>query len=256
LNGTILWYDRTGELAPGDVADILSAIFFDGVALRGGEDSRSTISGREMASAIEELRAVATQDVEPEGPLGRIVAATIPLFRSLGYPATSTRDIAHAAGIQNSTLYHHLRDKEEVLFIIIRRAFAAVAHAMLSAVDGDARPLERISLLMQAHLVAILENQAAIAIALRDERFLTGERRAVTAASRAAIQAVIVGSLDAVRRFGAVRNDISTRRMSLAFFNMTAWSVFWYRSGQDHSPEQIGRLLSSVFIYGVRTGGN
>ena len=43
------------------------------------------------------------------------------LFAEKGYDATSIQDIATAAGITKSSVYHHIRSKEELLETVCRR---------------------------------------------------------------------------------------------------------------------------------------
>ncbi|SDZ49611.1 TetR/AcrR family transcriptional regulator [Herbiconiux ginsengi] len=48
----------------------------------------------------------------------RILHAASKLFLSQGYAATSTRDIAHAAGIRQPSLYHHFATKADILHAV------------------------------------------------------------------------------------------------------------------------------------------
>jgi AcrR family transcriptional regulator len=43
------------------------------------------------------------------------------LFRERGYGATSIQDIAEAAGLSSSTMYHHFANKQDVLYAIVSR---------------------------------------------------------------------------------------------------------------------------------------
>lgn len=47
-----------------------------------------------------------------------IIQKSAELFMSKGFAACSVRDIAAAAGIEPSSLYSHIRSKEELLFVI------------------------------------------------------------------------------------------------------------------------------------------
>lgn len=254
LNGMIVWYDPAGPLGAREFGDIFAGVFFDGVRARGparpaGAPPAST------AEAAEALRAVAGRDVEIAGTLQRIEAATIPLFLAGGYLATTTRDIAQASGIQNSTLYHHLRDKEEALYVIVRRALTDVARGLLPAAEAEMAAVDRVAALMRAHLVGVLRNQGGVGISLRDSRHLSGDRRREVLRIRSAIEDVFRAAIRSAQAESTIRSDIDARFISLALFNLTAWSVFWFRSGREHTAEELGGLLTSVFLDGA-TGQN
>lgn len=48
-----------------------------------------------------------------------ILDAAAELFTSLGYATTSTRSIADAVGIRQSSLYHHFRTKDDILEVLL-----------------------------------------------------------------------------------------------------------------------------------------
>lgn len=58
-----------------------------------------------------------------DGPVlkGQIMEAAASLFYQRGYAATSIRDIADAVGISSSTMYHHFKNKQEILYAIVTR---------------------------------------------------------------------------------------------------------------------------------------
>jgi AcrR family transcriptional regulator len=80
-----------------------------------------------MAAPQETSRAEATR--------ARLLAAAVSAFAERGYHATTTRDIAAAAGMSPAALYVHHASKEELLYEIARRGHQEV----LAALDAAAR---------------------------------------------------------------------------------------------------------------------
>jgi AcrR family transcriptional regulator len=72
-----------------------------------------------------------------EATHGKILEAAADLFRSRGFDATTTRDIARAAGIATGTLFNYFQSKEA---IVARLAQSAVTKGRLAferqAIDG------------------------------------------------------------------------------------------------------------------------
>ncbi|KAA9106040.1 TetR/AcrR family transcriptional regulator [Microbacterium rhizomatis] len=79
----------------------------------------------------------------------RILRAASRLFLSQGYAATSTRDIALAAGIRQPSLYHHFATKADILHAV---ALATVEPSLRKAeelaADEKLQPFDRLMALV------------------------------------------------------------------------------------------------------------
>ena len=69
-------------------------------------------------SAASAVSAASAEPSRPQRPLSRVEVADIAirLFDQQGYDATSTVDIAEAAGVSRSTFFRQFRSKEDVIF--------------------------------------------------------------------------------------------------------------------------------------------
>lgn len=69
-----------------------------------------------------------------------ILDAAAELFTTQGYATTSTRSIAEAVGIRQSSLYHHFKTKDDILEVLLAGTVAgglAFARAVHSEDDGE-----------------------------------------------------------------------------------------------------------------------
>lgn len=81
------------------------------------------------------------------------MAASAKLFYERGYAATSIRDIAEAVDISSSTMYHHFKNKQEVLHAIVTQFmtdFVAATDEILH--DKQLTPTERIRRTVRKHI--------------------------------------------------------------------------------------------------------
>lgn len=72
-----------------------------------------------------------------------ILDAAAELFTTQGYANTSTRSIAEAVGIRQSSLYHHFSTKDDILEVLLAGTVAgglAFARRAVSGNDGDEGP--------------------------------------------------------------------------------------------------------------------
>ncbi|SNS66661.1 transcriptional regulator, TetR family [Geodermatophilus pulveris] len=73
-----------------------------------------------------------------EDTRGRLQRAAVTLFAAHGYAATTTEQIAGAAGVTQRTLFRHFRDKEEVLFAEDDTLLEALVQGARAAPEGAA----------------------------------------------------------------------------------------------------------------------
>ncbi len=68
----------------------------------------------------------------------RIVEAALEMFRSRGFDATTTRDIARSAGIASGTLFNYFQTKEAIVGQLAEDALAGARNALAKGpVEGD-----------------------------------------------------------------------------------------------------------------------
>ena len=69
-----------------------------------------------------------------------ILAAARELFRTQGFSATSTREIAASAGLRQPTLFHYFKNKAAILNAIALKAMEPEVSFLESATDGPHAP--------------------------------------------------------------------------------------------------------------------
>lgn len=90
-----------------------------------------------------------------EGPVLRdlILENASRLFYERGYGSTSIRDIADAAGISSSTMYHHFTNKQGVLHAIVTRFMTDFVDSTVPTLRDDTlTPTERIRRAVRLHI--------------------------------------------------------------------------------------------------------
>ena len=83
-----------------------------------------------------------------------ILDAAAELFTTQGYASTSTRSIADAVGIRQSSLYHHFKTKDDILEDLLDGTVSgglAFARAVAAGAEGEAAPGSRL------HAVALYD---------------------------------------------------------------------------------------------------
>ena len=105
----------------------------------------------------------------------RIVAAATHLFAERGYSATTTREIAEAAGVTKPMLYYYFPDKAGLYIAIVREALDGLDAALAAVVNTTAPPVERLSRKIRTYLEFFLANRPLASICF-GEIFGLGEK--------------------------------------------------------------------------------
>lgn len=70
----------------------------------------------------------------------RLQQVALDLFWEKGYQSTTTRDVAASLGVQQASLYYHMKNKEDLLHGICYSSFLQIVENAEAAVVGAANP--------------------------------------------------------------------------------------------------------------------
>jgi AcrR family transcriptional regulator len=145
----------------------------------------------------------------------RLLAVSAHLFRTKGYAATTTREIASKLGLQKGSLYHHIEGKEDLLYRLCVDSLSRLHGAAQKAVDQEEGALAKINALILRHVVGMLADRDMHATMLIELRSLTGARRADVIRLRDQYEELIMGVISEGQREGTIRSDLDVRYLCL-----------------------------------------
>jgi AcrR family transcriptional regulator len=182
----------------------------------------------------------------------RLSEAAAALFRERGYEATTTRAIADKLGLKPASLYHHIRSKEELLFVIslesLRRITVAVAGAAYAAA-----PKDRLEVMIREHVEVALRDRDMHTVMLIELKALSPERQAEVRDGRARYEELFRNAIAEDQAAERVRADIDARDLTLSLLNLLNWTIFWFDPDRDKTSTEMAAMFSTIFFNGVRT---
>ncbi|GGX82639.1 TetR family transcriptional regulator [Litchfieldella qijiaojingensis] len=167
------------------------------------------------------------------------------LFVQEGFDRTTVRMLAQEMGIKSGSLFHHFRDKQEILCAVIEEGTQnALTIAKESLAQCENTPEARLHAMARAHLETLLTDRNAHVVALYEWRRLDEASREhlihLRDAYEALWQSVIADALEA----GLIRGDkFLVSRFVLGALN---WTVRWYDPAGQRSPEELARELIAM----------
>jgi AcrR family transcriptional regulator len=174
----------------------------------------------------------------------------IPLFIVRGYDATRIEHIAKAANISQSSLYHHVRGKEDLLKRALQRAVNA-AWAILDepeARDDDA--LTRLIHIMRRLMTEQLRLQPEMTLLHRLRGNTPTERWAIAEMQR--FEETAAALVHEAQANGQLRTDLDSALMVHLAFGMSDSVVEWFRPDGTWSHRQVVDTILDVMLDGTR----
>jgi AcrR family transcriptional regulator len=160
-----------------------------------------------------------------------LLAAAARLFRLQGFDATSTRDIATAAGMRSGSPFYHFENKQALLAAVMREGMRSALERQTlatAALAAQAAPRERLSVLVRNHFEVLLgPDSDFIPVMLYEWRRLDPEQVGEITALKDAYEAVWVPVLAALHSSGQLAGDPVLARLMI--FGALNWAVQWYR---------------------------
>lgn len=245
------WYSPQGPSSCQDIGDLAADLFLHGLAL---DASGVKIAGSGVPIAPVGDAYVLAGDV-PIKPLPEpILSAGIDLFVARGYRETSTREIAHLAGITKSALFYHVGSKEELLFAIqddfARRSLSEIIRLM-AAVEENSSVVELINRFIERHCEIMDHESKVIEIFTDQLRYLNPDHQSVVSAKREAYtKAVEKMFADGIAE-GTLR-ALDPKIVALLVIGMLNSMYRWYRPGGRLGVEEVAARFAHLLLYGLR----
>ena len=184
----------------------------------------------------------------------RIVDIAAELFYRQGYDATSMQEIAVAAKIHKSSLYHHIRSKEEILEAICSRAFAQLNAGLDEAESSAGEPGERVLLAFAAAVRTALDDPRGTSIIIR----LQGKTEVARQVRswRRDYEQRFTRLVATAQQAGDVRSDIGAPMLARLVLGMVNWVVEWFEPrGRSFSASSVEAAVVAVAANGLAGAG-
>ena len=93
-----------------------------------------------------------------------ILNAAAVLFRYKGYAATSMRDLAEKVGLEVSSLYSHIKSKEEILITLCFHCANLYSDGLNRICNMNADAMQKIDAIMDLHINIAIDHPSSITV--------------------------------------------------------------------------------------------
>lgn len=179
-----------------------------------------------------------------------LVRAAARLFRTQGFAASSTRDIAAAAGMQSGSPFYYFESKSALLEAVMRDGMAKVTltqAAALRALGARAPARERLRTLVRHHFeVLVGPDSDFIPVMLYEWRSLTPVQRRAIGLQKDAYEAAWMPAINSLRRAGQLRARPDVARLFI--FGALNWSAQWFDARGPLTLDELTEQALRLFL--------
>ncbi len=177
-----------------------------------------------------------------------LLQAAARLFRRKGFAATTTRDIAAAAGMQSGSPFYHFKSKNALLYAVMEEGMqSAIARQADALAMAGADAAERMRSLVRAHFDTLHgPGNDFIPVMLYEHRSLPARQRTSLAQLQADYEAAWTPVLQALHADGRLRAPVKLSR--LLILGALNWSVQWFDRKKGASLEDLADAAVLLFL--------
>lgn len=176
----------------------------------------------------------------PPLTLDPIMTAAVESFVATGYHGATMRSLAQRAGISVAAVYHHYRDKQDLLVRILDYTMVELNWRVQAARREGETSVARVSLIVEALALYHTHRRDLAFIGASEMRSLIGANRYRITTARNDIQAILDEEIADATRTGHVATA-HPRNAGRAIATMCTALSQWFRVDGPSTPEQIAQ---------------
>jgi AcrR family transcriptional regulator len=180
------------------------------------------------------------------------MATATRLFRERGFHATSMQDLAQALRMNRGSLYHYIVGKDELLWLILVRAFDLLEARVVPILASGTPPVDRIRGAIREHLRVAADHADELSLIQIELRSLSPEHRAQMIERRNAYEALWRAAISEGIADGSLR-DFDVRLAGIGILSACNWFTQWYRPNGSLSVDEVAERFCDLFLTGLAT---
>jgi AcrR family transcriptional regulator len=180
-----------------------------------------------------------------------LLAVAVEVFIERGYDGTSMEHLSHAAGISKSSIYHHVRGKEELLERAVGRALDGLFGILEEPAAREGRAIGRLEHVVRRTAEVLMAELPYVTLLLRVRGNTRTERWALE--RRRKFDHRVADLLKAAAAEGDLRTDVDERLATRLLFGMINSIVEWYRPQGDDGD--VADAVVRMAFEGLRRTG-
>jgi AcrR family transcriptional regulator len=203
---------------------------------------------------IDDIRPSGLVRASSQKKLERLLKKAAALIAKNGFDAMTMRDLSTALGTSLAGLYHYFASKEDLLFQLQYRSFAALLEQQEQIAAEPGTPEERLARLVTGHLLFYSQHTNELKVCTFEMESLGPKPFKIVEEIRrryyklmATVVAQVIDGPSA-----PAKETRQSRHASLYIFGMLNWIFMWYDPSRYGTVEKIGQEMLELVLNGLR----
>lgn len=176
--------------------------------------------------------------------LESLLAVAVRVYTERGFDGTSMGDLASAAGLSKSSLYHHVESKEQLLRLALDRAVEPLFAVLDEPGARQGRALARLEHVVRREVEVLVDRLPYVTLLLRVRGNSSTERWALD--RRREFDHLVAALVTEAAGEGDVRADVDPGLVARLLFGTVNSLAEWY---DPNAPSALGsRELADVLV--------
>ena len=154
-------------------------------------------------------------------------------------------------GILKGSLYHHLKSKEDLLYLVVKEPIAEIYAAMAEIADSDLPATDKLRRAILAHLEGFDRHYPHLSVYLREREEMKRLYRQRLDLSPKQYEGHWQKILREGIKSGAFRPDLDVKVVSYGLLGMLNWAYKWYDPQGRLSVQEVAEQFTSLALAGL-----
>ena len=173
-----------------------------------------------------------------------LLSVAVEVFNVRGYDGTSMEDLAKAAGITKSSIYHHFSGKEELLRMSVTRALDGLFAVFDEPAAREGAAVARLEHVVRRTCLELVSNLPHVTLLLRVRGNTAAERDALT--RRREFDHRVAGLVAEAIAEGDLRPGLDPRLTARLVFGLVNSISEWYHPQSEEPEAQVAATLADA----------
>jgi AcrR family transcriptional regulator len=178
-----------------------------------------------------------------------LLEVAVAVFNERGYDGTSMEDLARAAGITKSSIYHHVRSKEALLGLALDAALGALFAVLEEPASAEAPARDRLEHVLRRSVEVLDAELPNVTLLLRVRGNTPTELHALE--RRREFDRRVTELVERAVAEGDVRDDLDPGLVTRLLFGTVNSLVEWYRPDRGASRDEVAHALVAITFAGL-----
>lgn len=184
-----------------------------------------------------------------------ILDAASELFSTKGYEETSMQEIADAVGMLKGSLYHYIRNKEDLLFHLLLEIHDDLSVHFEEYARAEGTALTKVAAFVDGHSRHNIREIARGPIFYRNFQHLGTQRQAVILERRRNFDRFLRELIRQGQDEGVIRLDVDVEIAVLIILTAMNSLHVWYHAEHGNSEERVAHEFTRMFLLGLAVPG-